>query len=166
MNGDDSEADDGDFSLGGGSKKSKKRKASRQTGKTKSAGSSNGASRKKLRRAGGDDDDDLDDFLTDPYGGFGSKNAPRTSTKGRGTINYNEKNAYDSALDEEDEDSEDEDEDDDEEEDEEDGGGGRSRSRASAKVTQDEGDAVDGVFDHRRDPDRGTSGCAKRDLPC
>jgi hypothetical protein len=94
--------------------------------------------KKKLRRAG----NESEDFDSDLYAAYGSRNAPRAK---RDPVNYNEAEAYDSML--SDEITPEEDEDDDEDEDVSRDGEAHKKSIAA------QGDAVDGVFDHKRADD-------------
>lgn len=124
---------------------SNKKDKSRSKGKKPKA--SNG--KKKLRRAG----NDSEDFDSDLYAAYGSRNAPRAK---RDPVNYNEAEAYDSML--SDEITPDEDEDDDDEDISRDG---ETHKRSIAA----QGDAVDGVFDHKRADDACKSICSKVATP-
>lgn len=75
--------------------------------------------------------------MADSYAAFGGRNAPRSSKLTK-EVNYDENNAYDSVLSEE---ATDEDEDEDED------------GVQFYRQQEEEGDAIDGVFDHRRHPD-------------
>lgn len=87
--------------------------------------------RGKKRRSMDDDDDDLD-----TYASYGARNAPRKKL-GK-SVNYDENEAYDSMLSDTISDEE-------------------VGNADSGYNGQDEGDAVDGVFDHRRAEGRGMS---------
>lgn len=107
-------------------------------GRSKSKRQTINKGKKKLRRAG----NDSEDFDSDLYAAYGSRNAPRAK---RDPVNYNEAEAYDSML--SDEITPDEDDDDDEDEDSNRDGEAHKKSIAA------QGDAVDGVFDHKRADD-------------
>lgn len=129
--------------------KAKKRKAT-------SSGAHNG--KKKLRRAGTNDTEDTSD-----YASFAGKNPSRSSALRR-SVNYDEAEAYDSALSDniQDENGADEEEvDDDDDDDDDDDGSARPKQRKQKKAKKSwkdyelQGDSVEGIFDHKRDPEMG-----------
>ena len=92
---------------------------------------------KKLRRAGQEESDDLDDA----YAIYGNRNAPRAR---REDVNYDENNAYDSMLSDEITDPEDKM-----------GGEGYEGHDTNKRSGAQQGDAIDGIYDHKRSPDHG-----------
>lgn len=118
--------------------------------KRKATSSSHKNGKKKLRRSRQSESADPSD-----YASFAGKNAPRASTLSR-SINYGE-GALDTFSSEE---TEEDDEDDDAQGEDEESEAPKSKNKKktgkkSFKEVEQEGDAVEGVFDHRRNEEMG-----------
>lgn len=135
------ESDASDEFFANKKQKAKKRKAT-------SSKSANG--KKKLRRARENDSADTSD-----YASFAGKNAPRASTLSK-SMNYAEDAAFDSFSSEEEEDEEEDDENADEDDSEVQAKASKKKKgKKSWKEVEQQGDAIEGVFDHRRNEDMG-----------
>lgn len=112
-------------------KKEAARKAAKARRKALSS-QSTAKSKKKKKLLQKSNREDSEDFDSDLYAAYGSRNAPRAQ---REQVNYNENEAYDSMLS-------------DTITDEEPGSDEKYGMKGSGRA--DEGDAVDGVFDYKR----------------